>query len=222
MKRNFALIIASGLTTIVAVIILAVLAFNLVPVTEAGPAPLPAEVTTAASNPVEAWQAEVESTNQQLETVFLEREQAWQTRIAQQQEALTLLDNSSRDQIAQLGAQLNELQAQIEGTNANLGALQSHAASLQQAIQADNTTYQNELTAITNAQEQLRQQVDGATAQLEATYQALAQRQAAVAAASQGSSGGGGHDDDDGDDDHEDHEDDDDDHEEHEDHEDDD
>lgn len=224
MKRYLALIIAGGLTTLAAVVVLTAILTSLSPTltaTAAG-AEVPAEAIPSGQTELENWQAEVEANtqavNQQIETTFQEREAAWQTRITQQKENLNQLDSSSQAQLLQLEVQFKDFQAQIEQTGANLADLQNHAAALQQAIQDDNTTYQNQLAAITTAEAQLRQEVDNAYAQLNAAYEALAQRQAAAASGQGGGSGGGGSHDDDG---HKDHGGDDDDHEEHE-HEDDD
>jgi len=220
MKPSLALIAAGGLTVVVAVTIVFTMLSRVVTPTEANQ-----ETTNPIITRFEAEQnddqtgpspvaAVAPAINPQVETAIREREQTLQTQVSQRRDALAELDRTSQVQIDQLQVQLLELQAQIDHTAANIPALQANVAALQRAIQDDDATFQNELTKLTEAEAQLRGQLETATARLNAAYSEIAQRQA-VAAATAGSvnsSGGRGsqHDDDD-DDRYEHHEDDDDD-----------
>jgi len=127
MKRSIALIIAGGLTSLIAIVLLIVLFAGGLPVTEAEAVQASASPATPESIQIDTWQAEVEAANRQIETTLQEREQAWQSRLAEQQAILTQLDQSSQAQMAQLAAQLQAIQAQIEQTDTNLGTLQAHS-----------------------------------------------------------------------------------------------
>jgi chromosome segregation ATPase len=241
MKRSLTLIIAAGLTTTVALIFVVSALAGLVPESEARhDDPVSGEDVTGLepANPPQIEPVDSSATAhtavQQLEESIQAREATLKAELARRQEALAGLDSSSQARIVEMQAELAALQAQVEQTTVNLQSVQANIAALQQAIQADGGTYQNELTKLTSTENQVRLELEAATNQLDAIYSELAQRQvdAQLAAAQQQSAGGaavhrsdddddGGHgdheehdrhedgDDDDHDDDHEENDDDD-------------
>lgn len=227
MKRSLALIIAAGLTTTVALIFVVSALAILVPESEAQSDDSLSGDDLTVLEPVNALKIEgVDSSATahtavpQLEESIQAREATLKAELVDRQEALAGLESSSRARIAEMQARLTALQAQVEQTTVNIQSVQANMAALQQTIQADGETYQNELTELTNAENQVRLELEAATHQLDAFYSELAQRQAAaqLAAAQQQSAGGASvnHGDDDDDDhggsheDHDRHEDDDD------------
>jgi hypothetical protein len=217
MKRYLALTLAAGLTTMVGLVVFIALLSAFVSPTEAGQAVMiPTDQAAVSQDRVDlqAWQVEVEATaqaaNQKLEATVQARELALQAQVDQRRQALAELDRNSQAQIRQLEAQWVELQAQADQAKAAIPAIQEQLGALQQAMQNDEATYQQELAAMAGAESQLRLQLESAYAELDAAYQALAQRQA-IAAAAPGGSGDSHDDDDDGE--HHEREDDDDEHE---------
>lgn len=226
MKRSFALISAGSITTIVAVFVLITVLSTMAAPTAADQqvvAPSPAPV----SEPVQVAQpANVvpqEDFNTEFEAAAKERERLLQEQIAQLQQALTELDSSSQAQIAGMEQQTIDIQGQSDQVVSNIEALQNHAGALQQAIQADSNTFQVEMDKMTNAETQMRQQIEALNTQLASAYNQITQQQALAAAAAEAAqyNSGGGHGnndhgdrhgdnhDDDHDDDHDDHDDDD-------------
>jgi chromosome segregation ATPase len=93
------------------------------------------------------------------------------------------------------------LQSQSEQVVSSIESLQAYAGSLQQVIQTDGTTFQTEMDKMTNAEAQMRGQIEALNTQLASAYSQITQQQALAAAAAeaaaiQNSGGGGGHDDD--------------------------
>jgi hypothetical protein len=213
MKRSVNLILAGGLTTIVALVIYVLGLSAFITPTRAEPnSPASDEAgflanTAVAPVNVEATAQAIQYQNQQTETqaMIQEREAALQAQIAQSQQAVSELDSTSQAQLAKMRAEMVDLKAQIEQTTANIQAAQAHLNELQQAIQNDDGIYQDQLAALetnmTQAESQIKQEMEAAYAQLQTVYNEIAQRQAAAAQISgDGGSGGGG-------DSHEDHED---------------
>ena len=192
MKRSFALLIAGGITAVLAVFTLVAILTTLAMPTEANlnpqPMPLPEATLVLPVGPNEA-------ANFEALTVASAREEQLQSQIAQLEQAIAELDASSLAQLSELELELTGLQNQASHITNNIQALQANASALQQAIQDDGATVQNELDVLANTESQFRQQVDTLNAQLNATYNELTQRQAAAAAAALNAAGG--HDDDD-------------------------
>jgi len=234
MKRSIALIVAGGLTAIVALVFSVSTISALVPSRQPvqnNPLP-PAEIIESEQfSPPQAEPVDTAATAQilyqQVETSLQAQETSLRAEVTQRQQTITELDDTTQAQVTRLNAQIVELQAQIDQKAANIQAAQANMIALQQAIQDDDATYQNELAKMVNAENQLRQELETASGQLNVAYQQLTQRQAiaqqAAIQAAEAQRGGGGssdgnhnedreHDDDHGghDDDHGDHEDDDD------------
>lgn len=225
MKRSFALIAAGGITTTLAVFVLiAVLSTMAVPTAADQSVAAPVSEPTQIVQPADF--APQENFNAEFEATVKEREQLLQGQIAQLQQALVEIDTTSQAQVAGLEQQIVGIQGQSEQVVSSIESLQGHAGSLQQAIQADGNTFQIEMDKMTNAEAQMRQQIDALNTQLTSAYNQITQQQALAAAAAQAaaiqnsgrgsgddshssSGGGGGHDDDGGHDDHDDDHDDD-------------
>ncbi len=240
MKRSIALLISGGLTAMVALIGMAMLFVAFRPVEQ----PAQSTETPVVVNQPQSYVDVVgttQATNQEMEATFQAREGVLTQGIADRQQTLTELDTTSQAHINELNAHIIELQSHIEQRNTNLQTVQANIEVLQQAVQSDDTTYQNELNTMIAAENQLTQELATATGQLEVAYQEItrqqqlaaqqaaaqqlaaqqaAAQQAAAAAANNNRSSGhhdddhdddGGHDHDDDDDDDDDDHDDDDD-----------
>ncbi len=223
MKRSLGLITAGGFTTIVALVIFFLTLSTLVYPAQSNQAETPPTVESVVNQQVDGSQVEqinvaatAQAANQQIEGVIQEREATLKAEIAQRRQALTELDRDSSAKITDMEAARVQLQAQMDQATGNIQSTQANINALQQAIQDDDTAYQNQLVAMTNAEDQLRLELEKTTSQLNVAYneltqrQALAQqaaaRQAAAAAAAQHSAGR--YDDDDDGGHHEDHNDD--------------
>ena len=227
MKRSLALIISTALTTTVGLVIFVAGLSTIAGPAEGGNSENLPETSgvISAEKDLQRWKAEVEATAQiadrQIEATIQARELALQDQVSQRQHALAKLDETSQAQVAEIEARIAELLAQIEQTTTYIQATEGQVGAIQQAIQADNDSYNNELATLANFDDQLHRELETASALLDAAYSELAQRQTA-ASTMEGSGGGGNYSDDDYDDNYHGDYEDDDDYEEHEDNDDDD
>lgn len=231
MKRSIALLVAGSLTAIVGLVFSVSALAAFMPATQPiqNDSVPPVEiienqqVTLPQTEPVDTA-ATAQTLIQQTEASFQEQETSLRAEVTQRQQTITELDGAMQATTAQLNTQIEEFQTQIDQKAGNIQAAQANVVALQQAIQNDDAVYQNELAKMTAAENQLRQELEAASGQLNVAYQELTRRQAlaqqaAIRATEFQSSSGGGHSSG-GHDDHHEHEDDD--HGEHEGHDDDD
>ncbi len=177
MKRSIGLILAGGLTALVVIIIFVLGFAAIIPPSQAG-------ANQAAAVDVAATAQAIQHQNQQTESqsILQEREAALQAQIQQSQQAIGELDSVSQAQLAKMRAELVDLTAQIEQVRANNQGTQAHIEQIQQTIQNDDVAYQNQVTTLqtnlSQTENQMKQEMETATAQLQAAYDQLAQRQA--------------------------------------------
>ncbi|MEW5958243.1 MAG: hypothetical protein AB1801_10995, partial [Chloroflexota bacterium] len=131
-------------------------------------------VATAQAIQARRQQIELEATGQVQQA-------AWEVQISQLQQTLTAVKRQAQIEISRQEAELITLKTQIKQTNAGLQTTQDRITELQQAIQVDRTRYENDLAALelqmTQIEAQLQDQLNAASAELEATYKQLADSQ---------------------------------------------
>lgn len=185
MKHSAGLLLASGLTTVVVIIVTVLGLFLLSSPTQANQWPLSFGVNQVN---IEATAQAIQFLNQKTETeaVAQQGETSLLAQVTEREQVLHELDRGYQAQIADLNARLVDMQAQLNQAATNVEVLQSRAVQLQQAIQQDDATYQDQLVTIqrelAGAEKQVQSQLATTNVQLQEAYNALAQRQAAAAA----------------------------------------
>ena len=123
---------------------------------------------------------------------YLAQEQALQTNIAQLQQTLASMNTeySKKVQTAQSNVEIG--QEAISAREAGIAELQSQVQAMQATLDQDAQAYAQQMAALQANEAQLRQQLEGTLAALQAAYNDLAAQQAAQASSSGGGGGGGG------------------------------
>jgi septal ring factor EnvC (AmiA/AmiB activator) len=143
-------------------------------------------VAGAANPPVAAAAQQVDAAPQaataladDVEVALAEREAVLAGQLEQSKQALANLDQQAQAQIAELQRQVDAADASAQARAGGIERLQQDAAALQQAIEQDGLVFQQELAAHQAADAQLADQLNVATAQLQAAYGEIAARQEA-------------------------------------------
>jgi hypothetical protein len=127
--------------------------------------------------------ADAGGTGVELQDAGNAREAALQLQLAQSKQALLELDARAQPQVAGLQAQLAEMEGYAVSRTLALEALEAQTAQAQSLANQDAAAFQQELATLQATESQLRQQLDGTIAQLQAAYGEVAARQAVAGVA---------------------------------------